>query len=94
MITKLWAIVLGVSTFIVLTDNSLASGFSELNMQGMSVKADHELPTSLAIVPWSQAKPLSIAPFEVSDLLDEKHEAVDAAVFDSRIREQQMMEGQ
>ncbi|MGV6858865.1 MAG: hypothetical protein ACWA5X_07820 [bacterium] len=94
MVTKLWAIVLGVTTFVVFNDNTLASGVSELNMQGMAVKADHELPNSLAIVPWSDAKPLDISPYEVSDLLDEDHSPVDAAVFDSRVREQQMIEGQ
>ncbi len=77
-------------TLFVLCSLCLAAGESwaadELNMEGMSVMGNQELPKALFIVPWKEAESALVPDRPLNSLMNDVLQPVDPDVFRRRLR--------
>jgi len=63
-----------------------AGAGEEMNMQGMSVMGNQELPKALFIVPWKEAESAMVPDRPLNSLLNDALQPVDPDVFRRQLR--------
>ncbi len=76
---------LSVTLFTFVTFGAIAAD-TELEMEGMAVKGNQELPKSLYIVPWKASELGEIAGLPAGSLLNESLQPVERDIFRRELR--------
>ncbi len=83
MIRTVWALALGLTTYMTLVPLAPASG--AFDMEGMLVKVNHQSHHSLAIVPWRKAETSSQPSYVMSTLFNERLPLINVQTLQSKL---------
>lgn len=96
MVTKLWAILLTVLTYVFLTDYAVAKEQDVLSTHVVAIGYDqHSIPQNYPVIQWDDASSIIDVPRLVSDLIKPQPKSFESAVFNHQVEQyKQLASGQ